>query len=759
MKIKQFRRREKHNPALIQEEAGIRLGISRNLDSAATHSAEVMHEQYLRWLHRDRHAAWGGYKRNFFTIAVGGGNTVKAIYRAWLEQHHSNIDWLRHIRFFLLEDSTGEPGWESAELALVENFVAPLAQELLKRKGKNTVARSLGLPDSQDPDEILESMIATMVNSMTLGPARRALDKGNNSHAMRLAKAEALRYQQQIELKLGGSMSFHLVVSGIGKDGTLGALAPYSPELAVTQPAAMVLRQPCGALRVALNRGVLTRAERISLIVAGSLKLKALGRFEIDEAADFEQTVMETPLRMLRETPEISEKVYIFADEQALHFDETVFEFKDSGASIQNKAETREGDEPEGIHALLMHGFMGLFSFTNLLIRLPSSWSVSAMHRGSHAKSLGNDEIFPHYAQALRKAILKNWRQGRPTPVASHSIGGVISDHLLLSLLDNYEAPVRPYEALKPENRQLVDALRASGMIYLATWAPSDGLCAGENMKGVIAHYRKNTQLDFSGLGKVYHEDRNRPLQLVDDIELDSGADSMSGLDRFLKRWYARHLIGGLNQGIRRLLNNRKVQQRMLNSDSPYLLRVVNARLLKVASYYGLVKEINASMHAPSAYQDRHLKALEVMLEYDIPSLTVIHEDDFLVSAIRHRQEHDYLLRKRLAKENVRREQDLEVPARFVLLRREGEEPAMDLLNPHLLIMATSSEGSVMARQITAAMTRFVNETVYRAIKQGSVKPLDSVARWVAKQDRKVTSRKSRRDYSPRRQTGQTESD
>jgi len=66
----------------------------------------------------------------------------------------------------------------------------------------------------------------------------------------------------------------------------------------------------------------------------------------------------------------------------------------------------------------------------------------------------------------------------------------------------------------------------------------------------------------------------------------------------------------------------------------------------------------------------------------------------------------------------------------------------MDLLNPHLLIMAASTEGSVMARQITAAMTRFVNQTVYRAIKKGKVQPLDSVARWVAKQDKNTSGRK-----------------
>jgi len=728
---------------LIQEEAGINVGISNDLANAARHSASVMKSQYSSWLKRDRLAAWGHYKRRYFTVAVGGGNTMKANYHAWLSYHHGDIDWIAHVRFFFLEESSGERGWESAENSLVINFIAPLARKLISQKGIKAVAVALNMENPTDRDDIIDGMVATMLNPINLAEAKRALDNKKAGNAMRLARVEGMRYQQHIQGKLGASMAFHHIVSGIGKDGTLGALTPYTPELATKEPGALVLRQGSGALRVALNRGVLTNAERISLIVSGSLKLKALGRFEMEESAPFEQTVMETPLRMLRETKEIAEKVTIFADEQSLHFDETVFEYSESNVKIQNKAETRKGDEEDGIHTLLLHGFMGLFSFTNLLIRLPSAWTVSALHRGKHAKNLANDEIFPHYARAVRKAILKNWRRGRPTPVASHSIGGVISDHLLLSLLEDYEAPIPTYKQLKPENRQLVDALRASGMINLATWAPSDGLNTGENVAGVISHYRNKTPLDFSGFPRVYDRTEDGALRLVGDIDLEQAASSMSGLDRFLRRRIARPLIGGLNQGIRRLLGRRKVQQRMLNSENPYVLRLINGRLLRTASFYGLVKEINASMHNPQEYQRRHLKALEILLAYDIPSMTLIHEDDFLVSAIRHRQEHDYLLRRRLDKEGVNSEQDLKVPARFVLLRRDQEELKMDPLNPHLLLMATSSEGNSMARQVTAAMTRFVNETVYRAITTGQVKPLDSVARWISQNPVKPV-RKSR---------------
>ena len=79
---------------------------------------------------------------------------------------------------------------------------------------------------------------------------------------------------------------------------------------------------------------------------------------------------------------------------------------------------------------------------------------------------------------------------------------------------------------------------------------------------------------------------------------------------------------------------------------------------------------------------------------------------------------------------------------RYLVIRRERQELPVDPLNPHLMIMATSNEGNRMARQVTAAMTRFVNENVARAMADGAVKPQASVKKWLrdhppAKQRRK----------------------
>lgn len=727
-------RREAPAPTLVQEASGIHVGISPDLPAAALRASATLQQRYSQWRSGDRLHAWGAYKRDYFTIAVGGGNTMKSQYLAWLNHRHSDIDWLGHVRFFFLEDSTGEPGWESAEQSLVINFLEPLTRRLCQQRGRRRIARKMHLADDADVDSIVDAVVARLCNPINLAPARQALDAGRPRRALNLARSECARYQRDICDKLGATMSVHCVVSGVGKDGTLGALSPYRPELAIKSPNVLLLKQDGGALRAALSRGVIINAEFISLIVSGSLKLKALGRLEMDEVTEFEQTVMETPLRMLRESWDIADRVFIFADETALHFAETVFEYSDQGERVKNKAETRHGDEDGGIHALLIHGFLGLFSFANLLIRLPSSWTVSALHRGSRAKFLPSEDIFPHYARVLRKAVLKIWRQGRPVPIAGHSIAGLIMDHLLLTLLPSPDAPVPDYAALGRDDRDLVDALRASGIIHLATWSPCDGPNTGENVKSLVSHLRSNTDLDYSGFPNVYRPARRGPLQPLHADALADSADSLARLDRFLQRRLARPLVNSMNLWIRAILNNRTVQQRMLNAEIPYVMRLVGGRLLKTVSLYGLLKEINAGLHDPVEYQRRHLKALDIVLAYDIPFLSIVHEDDFLVSAGRHKEEYRYLLRERMRREGVTKASAVSATVRYVPLQRITDELPMDPLNPHLLVMSTNTEGNHMARQITAAMTRFVNENVARAAQRKAVKPLPSVRRWQRKQ-------------------------
>jgi 6-phosphogluconolactonase/glucosamine-6-phosphate isomerase/deaminase len=723
------------SPKLVQEEAGIRISISPDLPAAAQQAAGIMAEKYRSWWERERFSAWGHYKRQHFTIAVGGGNTVKAQYHAMVEQHFASVDWVNHVRFFFLEESTGEADWESPEQSLINHFISPLTRKLIKVRGLRALAQQLQLGSTADADDVVHRMVKILVNPINLARVKQALKAGNHALAVNRARNEAERYQRDIQNKLGATMEFHYIISGIGKNGTLGVFEPYMRELAIKEPRAIIVRRGPGALRVALNRGVLINGESISLIVSGHLKLRALGRFEMAESTDFEQTVMETPLRMLRETYAIARKVCIFADETSLHFAETQFKYSEKGVPFFNKAETRKGEDSDAPHIFLLHGFMGLFSFTNFLVRLPSAWTVSALHRGSRAKNLASDDIFPHYARVLRQVILATWRQGKPTPIAVHSIAGVISDHLLLLLLANHDAPITPYAQLSSRNRMLVDALRASGIVHLAAWAPTDVLHTRANIKAVISYYRRKAHLDYTGFERVYHR-LNDELSTTEQASPGENG-SLPGLNYFLDSHIAEPIVGGLNVLLRSLLNNKSVQQKLLNINSPYVLRLVGNRLLKRASFYGLCKEINAALHNPNEYQRRHLRALDLMLEYDIPFLSIVHEDDFLVSAQRHKEEYEHLLALRKRKEGVAREADLRTTVRHIRLRRKQEELPLDPLNPHLMIIATSNESSDIARQITEAINRFVNENVDRATRSGMLKPVASVRQWMRENSHK----------------------
>lgn len=732
--LKPLTRRRKDSerplPKLFQEETGAYVSISTDLAEAARHAACVFGESYKQWLERERYNAWGRYKREHFVVAVGGGNTLKAQYRAMALQLHTTVDWLKHVRFFSLEETAGESNRQSALASLRENLLSPLAAALVHQRGRRNVLRSLDLPASATDSDIVACFYDRMVVGMELEQVRTALADNNLRLARRRANAEAGRYQRDIQHKLGASMEFHYIACGVGKTGSLGAFAAHVPELRIRTPGVIVVEPADGAIRVALSRGVFINAEQVSLIVSGSLKLRALGRFEMDEVVDFEQTVLETPLRMLRETREIAEKVLVFADEQALHFELTEFTYTENGRVLSVKAETRDGEEEQGPHALLLHGLMGLFSFTNLLVRLPSAWTVSALHRGSYAKTLDNDQIFPHYACALRETILDLAARGQCVPVAGHSIAGLILDHLLLSVLPDYDAAIPGYDTLKGDDRDLVDALRCAGVIQLATWAPPDGPHAGRNIKNLVSHWRHETPLDYSGLERVYTR-RGGELRTTDAATLPNSGQ-LGGLNRFLSTPVAEPVINAANVVIRKLLNRQPVQQGMLNASAPYVLRLVGSRLLKTASIFGLCKEVNAALHDPVRYQQRHLKALQVIARYDIPLLSIVHEDDFLVSAKRHQEEHSYLLKLRREKHGPGRSRSAPgMPTtRFVTLRRDAAELPRDPLNPHLLVMATNNEGNRLAREITGEMTRFVNDNIDRAARAGWTSAPASIRRW-----------------------------
>lgn len=730
--FKLFSQKE-HAPSsvLVQEDAGFHLGISPDLEQAGQHAARVFKEHYDSWVNGGWEGADSAYKHSYFTVAVGGGNTVKAVFKALLESHSDDIEWLKYVRFFFLEASSGESKWESARKSLEDNLIAPLFTRYLRKQSRYSLTDHFDLPENASDKELFKAFSKTMVHGFHLGEIKKALRNGDASGARKLARKKAQHYLNSLREKLGENYAFHQIISGIGKDGGFGAFTPYTPALQNTDPDISLLTQPSGAIRLALNRGILVNADQVHLIIAGSLKLRALGRFEMEDSGNFEQSVLETPIRMLRQSRKLAEKVYIFADDRALHFDEETYSYRASGEAFVTKAETRQGMEEDGIHVLLLHGFMGLYTFVNFLVRLPSAWTVSALRRGNVAKKMPKADIFPQYAANLRHAVLKNWKHGSPSPVGFHSISGVISDHLLLGVVGN-EGAIPPYEKLKKSDQQLIDALRCGGLVHMATWAPSDVMHIEATSRSLAGHRKNDTALNFSGPETIYGLDENQHLRLLDFNE-DRIRKSIKVLSVILKVPGSESVVNFLNLTVRLVMDRIDVQKRASTDQIPYALRLMGTRMIRKVSFYGLFKEVVAALHDPAVYQKRHMRALQAILEYDIPFISIIHEDDFMVSANRHQEEHDYLLARRMEKENVSSEEALSIPVRFVLATRDNPDgpPSDDTLNPHLMLMSTTRDGEKLSRLVTAAVTRFVNENVARATKSKQTKSLPSVRKWV----------------------------
>ncbi len=723
------RRKSFEKPLLVQETAGFNLSISPEIRTTGRHAAQIAAEKYEAWLSGEGPPEDTDFKEQYFTIAVGGGNTVKNEYKALLKHHFHDIDWLEHVRFFFLEETCNAQNWESTRTGLATTFLAPLARKLIASKGTRELTETLDLQRGASREEIVQRVMEVMTYPIDARKVEQRIKRGDRKGALESARVEARRYQALVRKLLGPSMSFHLIISGFGRNGGIGAFPPYTPELKRKKPAVIVVENPDGAISVALNRGVLTAAETVSLIVSGSLKLRALGRFEMEDSAAFEQTVMETPIRMLRESTETAEKVYIFADDRALHFDEGTFQFEENGKTVEIKSEVRDGDEEGGIHILLVHGFMGLYSYINLLIRLPSAWRVSALRRGKYAKTLPDAEVFPHYANTLRKMILRNWRSKRPTPICCHSFAGSISDHLLLSVLRDYDDPLPEFDQLKAEDRRLVEALQAAGVIHIATWAPSDLCHITPNIEKLRARKQDNKKRSISSPKHIYDATPEGSLKL-NKAHREGLISTPPVLEKLMKAPGIEGVINALNVGVRYLAKKVDVSKLLKHQEAPYGQRLLGDRVLNKVSFYGVLKEINAALHQPEEYQNRHIKALDAIIKYDIPYLSIIHREDLMVSANRHAQEHEYLLAARLEKEGVKRERDLAVPASLVLLDRNDNEPSDDLIDPHFLILSTTRGGGSNARKVTAAMTSFVHENVAHAIDAGRVTPLESVKKW-----------------------------
>ena len=166
-----FNRRSRRS-VRIEEASGVRVSISSDLPHAADHATSVFEKRYLYWRDTGRFTDWGQYKRRHFTVAVGGGNTIKAQYQAMVDRLYDRVDWMAHVRFFFLEDSTGEGKWESPEHSLVMYFITPLARKLVVAHGLRNLARDMGLENGADEHAVIDALVEAMVNPINMAEAK-----------------------------------------------------------------------------------------------------------------------------------------------------------------------------------------------------------------------------------------------------------------------------------------------------------------------------------------------------------------------------------------------------------------------------------------------------------------------------------------------------------------------------------------------------------------------------------------------------------
>ena len=211
-------------PLLVQEQAGFHLGITPDIRATGRHAAQIAKEKYRDWLAGEGGRGDTAFKRQYFTIGVGGGNTGKNEYKALLRYYFDDFNWLDHIRFFFLEETCNEENWEGTRDALVATLIVPLAKRLVATRGARELAQKLKLKPTASRAAIIDRIIEEMTFPIEASAVDDAIEQGERELALQAAGRAARNYQQNLRRLLGPSLSLHLVISGIGRHWCLPAL-------------------------------------------------------------------------------------------------------------------------------------------------------------------------------------------------------------------------------------------------------------------------------------------------------------------------------------------------------------------------------------------------------------------------------------------------------------------------------------------------------------------------------------------------------
>jgi len=139
----------------------------------------------------------------------------------------------------------------------------------------------------------------------------------------------------------------------------------------------------------------------------------------------------------------------------------------------------------------------------------------------------------------------------------------------------------------------------------LASRAPTDVCHIAETIGNLKTHIGDRSEaLGYSGPQSVYN------LNFDGGLELNSHhCDAIDQRPAFMHKMMGfpatEVMVNVVTAGIRYLLNKTGAHKMLSSRETPYALRIIGSRLLKKTSLYGLLKEVNAALHAPYEYQ-RH---------------------------------------------------------------------------------------------------------------------------------------------------------
>ena len=181
-------------------------------------------------------------KGGFFTVALAGGSTPKALYELLATEYRDALDW-NGVHAFFGDERTVPPDHEDSNYRMAY-------EALLSQVPVGSVRRMRGELDPR--------------------------------------KAATL-YEQALRAFFGGTPRFDLVLLGIGEDGHTAGLFPSTPALDVTDR--FIVENPVeklGTVRLTLTVPAINAAKRIVFLVAGEDKAGALEKILENDTNPYE---------------------------------------------------------------------------------------------------------------------------------------------------------------------------------------------------------------------------------------------------------------------------------------------------------------------------------------------------------------------------------------------------------------------------------------------------------------------------------------